>query len=451
MRTAAYSLKEIKNCPSCEALLEVDKDICDHCGYQYLSPVLTGEETRMTFAELTEEIDNAFFRLENFMEGKLKHYTSYDFSWAFTMLLHKAEGAENYNIRNVSRIENYFTLLCQLRYDFDKTDYPNKNANGNEDFISDMNDISHLAWDQAHEFTRFQTPESHQTRSKKYSISDVISGKEMETPTTSENFKGQNFNDFLEGVYDGSVSQIEQFKWAETMTNGFQLEPVRLLENDVSFFIFMKKEELESSFTTSEIEGAIERLKNNNRPIPYREVPDLSKMEKGMGKGQIKSLPTRKYLDIEKLMFPYEFFTIYRFQSMLKFKIQGLKTGDLKKNRSDPSVLETRLHASEILQMPVVKNLSQKAQKELITKLAESELPFQVAILATIGFTEPKINTTFISKVQLIHVISELLGAVPRAVKGNINVLNAYSKEDKKRYTSYLHVEDVKDFIANLK
>lgn len=92
-----------------------------------------------------------------------------------------------------------------------------------------------------------------------------------------------------------------------------------------------------------------------------------------------------------------------------------------------------------------------KAQKELISKLAESELPFQVSIIATIGFTEPKINITFISKVQLIHVISELLGAVPRAVKGNINVLNTYSKEDKKRHTSYLHIEDAKDFIENLK
>ena len=95
---------------------------------------------------LIDEINNAFYRLEQFMKGKVLDYKSFLFNDAFTLLLNELNKLENLNIKYDGIGNQYWNLMNQLDYAYDKSEFENQNAYKNEDFNRDSNEIGYIQW-----------------------------------------------------------------------------------------------------------------------------------------------------------------------------------------------------------------------------------------------------------------------------------------------------------------
>lgn len=80
----------------------------------------------------------------------------------------------------------------------------------------------------------------------------------------------------------------------------------------------------------------------------------------------------------------------------------------------------------------------------------EEKTPYKIALLKELGFFElDKIKR--LSKENVFKVIQKLTGGTVRTIKGNVNVLNKESNEDRSKYTSNNHIEEVKIYLDKLK
>lgn len=128
----------------------------------------------MRFQEIITEINNAFFRLESFMNGTVKNYQYFGFNEAFTKLFNEAIKPENFNYNNCKLIGEYWKLTEQIRVDFDQSDFENSEADENELFCKDCNEIMYLNWERIEEFTAFSTPDEIAESERKFSITDIL-------------------------------------------------------------------------------------------------------------------------------------------------------------------------------------------------------------------------------------------------------------------------------------
>lgn len=128
----------------------------------------------MTLKETIESINNAFYRLESFMSGKLTDYNTFDFNKAFTSLFSETKKHEHYTYENCKLISNYWRLTERIRYAYDQADYDNQNARENEMFCNDCEDITYLNWDRIEEFCEFTTPDEQAEFEHKFSITDIL-------------------------------------------------------------------------------------------------------------------------------------------------------------------------------------------------------------------------------------------------------------------------------------
>lgn len=165
------NLPILKDCPKCGALIEAREKMCIYCKHVFEIPKLTPEEQAISYNQICEDINNAFFRFESFMYGNATTYQSFNFDRAFSILFFKTREAVNYVPKNFKLIGKYWELTQQITYDHDKTNYTNYNIDDNEDFINDLNAIYHLYDDRLYEFNEFTLPEDWEE--KRLSILDI--------------------------------------------------------------------------------------------------------------------------------------------------------------------------------------------------------------------------------------------------------------------------------------
>ncbi|MEN9909195.1 MAG: hypothetical protein RLZZ540_2344 [Bacteroidota bacterium] len=121
---------------------------------------------------IKSEINNAFFRLEKFMDGSVSIYQSFLFNDAFTLFFNELNKVENVNARNFKWRDDYHNLLYHIDYAFDKSEFKNEDAYQNEDFERDCNEICYIHFYRAAEFGIDSDLEDY--RFKMPSIIDIV-------------------------------------------------------------------------------------------------------------------------------------------------------------------------------------------------------------------------------------------------------------------------------------
>ena len=149
---------------------------------EYLNTFFTPSKDNLS--ELIEGINNAFFRIESFMNGKVNDYLHFGFNDAFTKLFFEIRKPENYTYANCKLIGKYYELTSQISFNYDKSDFENDNAYENEIFCKDCEEIMYLNWERVEEFCQFSTPDEIAEYERKFSITDIV--KYSATPTTKD-------------------------------------------------------------------------------------------------------------------------------------------------------------------------------------------------------------------------------------------------------------------------
>jgi len=180
--------------------------------------------------ELIGEINNAFYKLESYMDSRLDNYRYFGFDSAFTKLFKEAEKNENYSYDNCILIGRYWKVLEQIRYDHDQGDYDNLNALNNNDFNKDCEEISYLAWDRIEDFDKFTTADEKAEEEKKFSITDVINFNNWNTQKRPK--KQTNTSYIWQGNPDNELPELYSL-----LTNEYKLiSPETTLEQFIAIF-----------------------------------------------------------------------------------------------------------------------------------------------------------------------------------------------------------------------
>ena len=129
---------------------------------------------KVNLSELIERINNAFFRLESFMNGIINDYPYFGFNDAFTQLFFEVRKPENCTYSNCKLISEYWGVNSQISVDYDKTEFKNVEAYENEMFCQDCEEIMYLTWDRVGEFCQFLTPDEIAESERKFSITDIL-------------------------------------------------------------------------------------------------------------------------------------------------------------------------------------------------------------------------------------------------------------------------------------
>lgn len=121
------------------------------------------------------------------------------------------------------------------------------------------------------------------------------------------------------------------------------------------------------------------------------------------------------------------------------------------KQETKTTQLKNRLAELGFYELPLVKELTFTRQSSLLELIANAALPYKIAMFDFVGYFQHLEKEHVKTKSELHQMIAKLIGSTGRAVKGNINVLNPNSKEDRNKYTAHLHKETVKSDYQNLK
>lgn len=121
--------------------------------------------------------------------------------------------------------------------------------------------------------------------------------------------------------------------------------------------------------------------------------------------------------------------------------------------KTKADLLNEYLREYSFFELEKVKVLSERSQNTLIEKISENGLPYAIAMFDYLDFLDHLKNKYFKTNTKLHKEISNWLHGDEegRAVKGNINVLNEKSNENRARYTAHSHKENVKRDYESLK
>lgn len=167
---------------------------------------------------LINEINNAFYKLEQFMKGKILDYRSFFFNDAFTLLINELNKLENVNIKYDNIGSQYWYLMNQLDYAFDKGEFINHKAYDNVYFNRDSNEISYIQWHRMEELNgkfdlednQFEVPSIISFFNNPEIDKAIISDEDKLSPLENEkNPYPRIFTSFL--AYKKFKSLIEEF------------------------------------------------------------------------------------------------------------------------------------------------------------------------------------------------------------------------------------------------
>ncbi len=129
-------------------------------------------------------------------------------------------------------------------------------------------------------------------------------------------------------------------------------------------------------------------------------------------------------------------------------QITSLKIEPLETKRD---ILTAAFGKYGLYDLPKVKILNDNQKSQLSELLCNNDVPFQIAMFSYLAYFDYLIKNYTQSKTKLNKLLAEILGCDERTVKGNIAVLQAYSKENKKRYTAHQQKKNVQIAYQTLK
>lgn len=118
-------------------------------------------------------------------------------------------------------------------------------------------------------------------------------------------------NSFFEMVFNGELGDLEIYNYVQKVTSNHEIGKLRLLNRDLDFYVFCKREEIEGSFSSDEIKEKIEKNISKGIEVPYMKIKPHESFKNQLDDKEYK------FLDLEKLMYPHDFFSIYGLSNLL--------------------------------------------------------------------------------------------------------------------------------------
>lgn len=166
--------------------------------------------------------------------------------------------------------------------------------------------------------------------------------------------------EFFDKVYSGELGDTDIYNFIEKITDKFDIKKLKNLKKDISYCYHCAYEEKIAEYSQDDIETAINERNARKMEIPYTHSKGMKNKN-----GEIV-LPESKILNLEKLLFPYDFFTIYQ----LQFLIEKL----IKENETEPTAPPPpqqppqQMTFNELFKFPYNSNAKMEELKNILKK-----------------------------------------------------------------------------------
>jgi hypothetical protein len=124
----------------------------------------------------------------------------------------------------------------------------------------------------------------------------------------------QTVTDFFERVRYSDLTEIEKINTIEHLTNNYSLEKLQILSHDFNEYLSNERKSKLDEFSEQDIKNTIEYFNNTGQEIPCYSLPP--KIFDNNGE-RIKFIIPRHNINMEFLLFPFDFIDCYLFQMYL--------------------------------------------------------------------------------------------------------------------------------------
>jgi hypothetical protein len=167
---------------------------------------------------IISDINNAFYRLQKFMEGNVSIYQSFLFNDTFTLFFNELNKIENITVRNHDLRDGYHYFISQLYYAYDKSEFKNQDAYENEDFNRDCNELFYI----------------NEYRSSEFGINVDLDDYHFEMPSIVDIIKEQSSN----------APQIITVEFEDKLSVSDEINPYpKIFKDHKAFTIFKNLQE----------------------------------------------------------------------------------------------------------------------------------------------------------------------------------------------------------------
>jgi hypothetical protein len=128
-----------------------------------------------------------------------------------------------------------------------------------------------------------------------------------------------------------------------------------------------------------------------------------------------------------------------------------LKALPPQQNETKTDKLKADLGKYGFFELSKVKQLSEPNKQSLIELISTNKLPYSIAMIEYLGFLKYLKAEHLKADYKLFKEVSKWFDVTDRAVKGNIYVLNEFSKENRTRYTADQQKQTVQKDYEKLK
>lgn len=130
-----------------------------------------------------------------------------------------------------------------------------------------------------------------------------------------------NFNNFLDNVRTGNVSNIEIENYIYKISKKHKNDKLETLLKDIEFYLFVESDLMNSKITRNDWDKIHLHYQNKGETIPFERIENTIQKALDKKNNTLSNEPDfyfRNDYDLEKLFYPHEFFCIYQLKNYIK-------------------------------------------------------------------------------------------------------------------------------------
>ena len=164
-----------------------------------------------------------------------------------------------------------------------------------------------------------------------------------------EEFEEDTINDLFDEIRNNEYGKLKLHNILKEKTN-LEIEPLKYILSDLDLYLFVEKDEFQSNFSTEDIEEKIKTYTEKGLSIPYYKQTTVENLtEKQIENRKKLNINSEPSIDMEALMFPFEFYSLYEFKNIVLNEIK--KHNKVEENNTVTSTnpkLKTNLSVPEL-------------------------------------------------------------------------------------------------------
>jgi|GEM_PF-3581973 len=260
--------------------------------------------------------------------------------------------------------------------------------------------------------------------------------------------KNSTVYNFFDEVRNDEFAETDILKSLKDLSEDFNMEILKSIRTDLEFYLHTEREKKESEYNSIDINNAIEQMKSNGLEIPYLKKTQIENLTKKQIENR-KSAEEKGFdfdaqiLNKEQLLFPFEFYSLYRLRDLISEKLKNENSDKFIKSIN--TLFDNQNASLDELtkryeQVTIEQNLNSTKQKDINPKRLTA--PVIIAMLKELGVFGV-FNKKGFGRNAIVDTLYHIIGTNKTNIAEYYDSLNS---NDQDKFNES-HIKKAKDFL----